>query len=131
MAAPFKPVCGYCGKTAQLVGGDTIYPRRDDLHHKKFWYCEPCKAWVGCKPNGSQPLGTLANQELRKFRIDAHKVFDPLWQATDSVFETRDDAYQWLAEQMGLAFQRTHFAMFNTHQCEQAISIVTKFIEEK
>lgn len=40
--------CPYCGKPAQLVGGDVIYPHREDLHEKKFWLCTPCNAYVGC-----------------------------------------------------------------------------------
>jgi len=74
----------YCRAAALLVSGAVLYPHREDLAELKFWQCEPCKAYVGCHRagvghgDGSKPLGTLANEELRRARNRAHAAFDPL-----------------------------------------------------
>ena len=71
--------CPYCEKVPELVTGDKVYPHRKDLYSKWFWRCEPCNAYVGCHPGTKNPLGTLANQELRAWRLQAHHAFDPIW----------------------------------------------------
>ena len=82
-----KVMCPYCVTRAVLVAGDYIYPNRPDLHSLNFWFCNECRAYVGChKKNpkmgyeGTEPLGKLANRELRVARMTAHRAFDPVWQ---------------------------------------------------
>lgn len=60
--------CDYCGKDAELVTGDVIYPHRSDLAPLKFWRCEDCEAYVGChkqhpkwSPNGDRSCGRKRN----------------------------------------------------------------------
>lgn len=60
------PTCPYCGKDSVLVNGHVIYPHRPDLLEKKFYWCKPCDAYVGCHPGTANPLGRLANAELRR-----------------------------------------------------------------
>ncbi len=59
-----------------------------------------CDAKVGCHPRTIIALGTLANKELRRWRILAHQKFDPLWQS--GVFSNRQAAYKWLSKAMRL-----------------------------
>lgn len=70
------PKCPYCKENAQQVQGDALYPHRPDLKQKTFYWCKPCDAYVGCHPGTTDPLGTLANKNLRFQRGLAHCAFD-------------------------------------------------------
>ncbi len=90
--------CNYCGRTAELVDGSAIYPRRPALAHKRFYRCLPCDAYVGCHDGTENPLGRLANAELRREKMRVHAAFDPLWK--DYGRRVRRRAYRWLAALM-------------------------------
>jgi hypothetical protein len=106
-----------------MVTGKTIYPRRKDLHGKFFYLCEPCKAYCGCHPSTNKPLGTLANEKLRKLRSMAHAAFDPKWQDGDM---RRRDAYEWLSDKMQIMYEDCHIGMFNEKQCWDVIEICNR-----
>lgn len=113
--------CPYCRNPAELVTGKEIYPNRQDLFDLNFWRCEPCGAYVGChkkQGDGSQPLGRLANAELRKAKTKAHAAFDPIWQGKEM---KRSDAYAWLAKQLGAPVARTHIGEFNVADCMRVV----------
>jgi hypothetical protein len=119
------PICPYCQNAAQLVLGGRIYPHRYDLAELQMWLCSRCNAWVGChKPSahsdGTVPFGRLANAELRGLKTQAHAAFDPLWKNHGI---TRDDAYAWLAEELGLAKDLTHIGMFDEDTCRRVIEL--------
>lgn len=119
--------CPYCNLDAHLVSGDTIYPHRPDLHHLHFWHCAPCGAYVGCHRGTERPLGGLANVELRLAKQQAHAAFDPLWKFhtwTDGYQTmTRDAAYEWLADQLGMSRADCHVGMFDVEQCQRVVEI--------
>lgn len=117
-SAAIHVFCDYCGQPAKLVNGDEIYQHRKDLHHKKFWDCISCDAWVGCHPNSIRPLGRLANATLRKAKKMAHESFDKLWRNGGM---TRSRAYAWLAERMELPEERCHIGMFDEYQCAEVL----------
>lgn len=121
-------ICPYCTGAAELVGGDTVYPHRPDLRSLKFWMCKPCRAYVGChKKNkkyghdGTQPLGRLANAELRRAKSRVHTLFDPLWQDGPM---SRKEAYAWLAGRMNIPVDECHIGMFDVPMCDRAVSIL-------
>lgn len=127
--------CPYCGQPPKMVTGEEIYPRLEHLHYKNFWSCPPCGAYVGChdpnprlKLNGTEPLGTLANAELRKARSAVHAAFDPLWKRKRM---NRTQAYQWLGQRMGLPPDQTHVACFNLVQCKLALNTINQYQEKK
>jgi hypothetical protein len=117
--------CPYCQGNAALVNGDDVYPARPDLHYKLFWACFPCAAWVGCHPNTAEPLGTLANAELRKLRSAAHAAFDPRWKSgkPGGIGKRRNREYQWLADQLGITVEQTHIGMFNAEMARRVVAI--------
>lgn len=117
------PICPYCNKPAKLVTGAAIYPHRKDLHHLKYWQCEPCGAYVGTHKDSKKnaPLGRLANAELRKAKCAAHAAFDPLWK--ERVFESRRAAYKWLAEKLGIESKRCHIGMFDVAMCHAVVKV--------
>lgn len=116
------PNCSYCFREAKLVTGNVIYPHRRDLHHRKFWLCPgSCHAWVGCHPGTDNPLGRLANAELRAAKQSVHAIFDPLWK---SGAMKRKDAYAWLAGRLGIHPGRCHVGEFTLEQCSAAVHII-------
>ena len=120
------PLCTHCLKPSLLVTGKKVYAHREDLHHLKFWECAPCGAFVGChRPNvgygdGTRPLGSPANAELRIARSKAHQVFDGMWKRQH---KARKAAYAWLSRELGLKPEETHIAMFDLKTCHKVISL--------
>lgn len=131
-----KPICGYCQHTAELVGGDVIYPHRPDLESKKFWRCVGCDAFVGCHgagavingntSDGTLPLGKLANPALRAAKSKAHASFDVLWIGESM---SRKQAYAWLSKAMGIPSQDCHIGMFSVGQCEEVVKHCDQYLE--
>lgn len=70
----------------------------------QFWGCSgypACDARVGAHPDG-KPMGTPANDELRRWRRAAHAVFDRLWKG-DGAEMSRAEAYAWIASASGVS----------------------------
>lgn len=74
--------------------------------------------------NGS--TSTPADDETRKARSEAHKVFDVLWKGT-STGVTRSTVYRSLAYYLDLPYDLTHIGMFSAGQCAQVMLFVTDF----
>lgn len=115
-----NPQCQYCGYISTLVKGDKIYPHLPKLHSKNYYLCSPCDAYVGCHPNTTDPMGCLANAELRKNKLLAHNCFDKLWKSGKM---TRSSAYKFLAGEMGIEAKDCHIGMFTVHQCKRVMAI--------
>ena len=118
---PISITCPYCRHPAMLVSGAVIYPTRADLAAKVFWACDPCQAWVGCHDGTQNPMGRLADAELRAAKIAAHAAFDPLWRGGSM---KRRDAYRWLADQLSMPPSRCHIGWFDLARCRQVVSAV-------
>lgn len=115
--------CQYCGNKAKKVMGNVIYPHRKSLWKQKFFHCAPCDAYVSChqRSNGKfKSMGQLANKELRRLRMLAHRHFDPLWMGGEM---SREQAYYWLAGQMGMTRSEAHIGKFNDDQCRMVVEI--------
>lgn len=124
-------ICPYCQKPAKLVTGREIYPHRGDLYQLRFWQCPPCDAYVGChKANrkhglkGQEPLGRLANAELRAAKSAAHREFDPLWK---DGYMDRGQAYAWLSEALGIPKGSCHIGMFDVPDCLRVVQAVQNY----
>jgi hypothetical protein len=117
---PMVFLCAYCGQKPELVSGKVIYPHRPDLYAKKFWNCEPCGAYVGCHPGTENPLGRLANAELRAAKQQAHAAFDPLWK--DKKMK-RKDAYYWLSKELGIPYGDAHIGHFDVELCKRTVEV--------
>lgn len=127
----YAPVvtCKYCGNPATLVKGDVIYPHRSDLYDLNFWQCEPCNAFVGChkkskrwNKTGTEPLGRLANAELRTAKSAAHKAFDPMWQSKRC---TRSDAYKLLSVLLKIQVEDCHIGNFDIETCNRVVELMS------
>lgn len=119
MNAPF---CPYCGELSKLVYGDVVYPHRGDLRNKPFYLCGPCKAWVGCHPGTTTPLGRLADAGLRKAKSAAHAAFDPFWRSGKM---SRGTAYAKLGDELGIPREEVHIGMMDAERCRRVVEICT------
>ena len=112
-------ICNYCGKEAEWVSNAEIYGKP---YGKSFmiWLCRPCGAYVSCHNNTKNPLGSLADTELRGLRIKAHAVFDKLWRKEHGTMK-RKEAYLWLKNQFG---REIHIGESDKKTCSQIISLL-------
>lgn len=134
------PACAECGRDANLVKGDIIYPHRPDLYELNFWKCM-CGAYVGCHKGGPgiKPLSRPALSYLRKARGYVHSVLDPIWQRADELplydpeseearikirKAARNRVYQWLAEQMEITREQCRTGEFDLEQCRTAYRLL-------
>ena len=60
--------CVYCKGKCEEVGGQRIWPSRDDLAKKRFLICWPCSAWVGINEETGRANGYPAKQHIRELR---------------------------------------------------------------
>lgn len=119
--------CPYCQQETHLVTGKLIYPHRYDLEDKQFYLCKPCDAYVGCHKGTNKPLGRLANAELRRYKIKAHALFDPVWKSGNM---PRAEAYKWLAESLNIPAKDCHIGEFDIELCKKVIEICKRKGEE-
>jgi hypothetical protein len=122
-------ICQYCNKEAKFVDSKAIYRKSYGM----IYLCKPCDAYVGAHEKSGEPLGTLANKELRTLRKIAHSAFDPLWKRKmakgTSKFKARNAGYAWLAEKMGIPLEDCHIAMLNEEQCCGLIELCEPYLE--
>lgn len=140
------PICPYCERPAILRDSECVYNRSYGM----IWICVQCQAWVGVHKGTTKPLGRLANKELRDWKIKAHAVFDPLWEAKYKhrlaggasksgrpggahykKAYARGSAYKWLAGEMGIDSKQCHIGMFDVEQCKQVVVICSKYYKPK
>ena len=120
--------CPFCRSSVSLIDSAQVFGRSYGF----IYLCDSypnCDARVRCHPGSIKPLGTLADQELRRWRSLVHRKFDPLWQS--GVFSSRQAAYKWLSKVMKLSLERTHVAMFNIRQCQRAIACIEVFTRSR
>ena len=127
--------CRYCHQPPLLLRfGDDGYPYKQE--YGPIWVCTPCKAWVGCHPGTENPLGGLANAELRAAKQAAHAVFDPLWmrkirKENCSKGVARRAGYKWLSEQLGIPYEKTHIGYMNLEQCRQVVEVCSNLYKKE
>lgn len=124
---PIPKKCRYCGSSVVFTSNAEIYGK--EYGNGKCYLCRNCKAFVGVHTGTNIPLGTLANDELRKARKQAHNLFDKLWKEPTRIM-TRFNAYKWLSKKMNLKQSDTHIALFEIEQCKTVIELVKNKIGE-
>ena len=60
---------------------------------------------------------------MRRWRNSAHALFDPLWQSGRM---SRSQAYEWLAEKMGLTKPHCFIGGFTEAQCKAMVEICAR-----
>lgn len=112
--------CRYCGEHVDLVCNSEIYNGRSYGDWPYAYLCSGCRAYVGLHPDTDIPLGTLANDLLRKDRNSSKDMFHKLKEKRGF---SRTLAYEWLAGRMGISVAECHFGWFEHEQCGQALRI--------
>ena len=115
------PICPYCGKQSVCIDSAEVYGRS----YGWMWICRPCDAYVGCHKPGKQPLGRLANKELREAKKEAHAAFDPLFRYNGK----RKEGYRWLAQQLGMTKAECHIGMFDVAECRAVVEACRSYQE--
>ena len=106
--------CGECG--APMVLRESRYG--------PFYGCSrfpECRGSHGAHRDTGKPLGTPADRETKKARIEAHRAFDALWRSRKM---TRTQAYQWMREAMGLDKDGAHIGLFTKEQCVRLVALI-------
>lgn len=131
-------LCPYCFEQARLADSAEVYGGRS---YGRIWLCRnypDCDAYVGVHDGTEEPKGRLANADLRQAKIEAHRVFDPLWRGAPDLYTlpeegperkkairriqraARNRAYAWLAEQMGIPKNECHIGWMDLERCREA-----------
>lgn len=107
-------LCPYCGSSTRVVDEVYIYGR---TYKDRLMVCcknfPQCDSYVGTHEDG-EPLGRLANKELRQWKKKAHDSFDKLWK--DKKMK-RGQAYAALSKHLGIHGDYTHIGMFKIETC--------------
>ena len=88
--------CPYCGSLATLRPASAIHGLSDISAGTYLYVCRrwpACDAYVTAGRRTKQPLGTLANGDLRHKRILAHHA---LHSVQAQLGMSRDQSYRWL-----------------------------------
>lgn len=110
--------CPYCQEDSILVHSSEIYGK--GKNYGMMWACFPCGAWVGCHGDTDRALGRLADRTLREAKKAAHAWFDPLWKKTT---RSRNKAYKWLAETLGISGRVCHIGYMDVEQCREVVRV--------
>lgn len=128
-------VCPYCGTHTILKDSKEVYSKS----YGNIFCCPECKSYVGVHKETDEALGRLADSELRKWKIEAHKYFNPLYKdkiinKVHSVYipktSNRKKAYAWLASQMRIKVEACHIGYFGINHCKKVIEICKPIIEK-
>ena len=109
-------ICPYCGSKPELIDSAEVY---NGTSYGKMFICRPCDAYVSCH------VGT----ELRQLKIEAHEVFDIIWQ--QKYKRGRYQAYYWLSKQLQRPFDFTHIGMMDEDTCRKTITICKQYLFQK
>lgn len=121
--------CPYCGSPVVYRTADGIY--HENKNNTMLYVCShypKCDAYIRANPQTGKPMGTLANSELRALRTEAHHYFDYLYKEG---YMSRNDAYHWLADFIGVPHSKAHIGYWGEYYCNQVIERCKKLIEHR
>lgn len=73
--------CPYCGSRAYLRPSSVVYGDHTDDEEAKLYVCArypACDAYVAAHKDTLLPMGTLADRNLRRKRMEAHSALNRL-----------------------------------------------------
>lgn len=110
-------ICPYCHVPTEYKNSIEVY----GVDYGMIYYCPQCGAYVGVHKGTDRAKGRLANAELRRCKIEAHRYFDELYKRG---LMKRREAYKWLSDQLGLPPEYTHIGMFNPETCAKVAVVI-------
>lgn len=120
--APIPTSCRYCHGKVICVQNYVIYGRNYG-EWPWVYVCEKCNARIGLHPRTNIPLGTIADDELRRKRGEAKELFLFM---KDRFNLSRDEAYAQLSVLLKKPPEETHFGMFELIDCTNAIRLLSE-----
>lgn len=123
-------ICPYCGAQALLREGSFLF---DKPYINHLYVCvryPECDAYVAAHDGTKRPMGSLANEALRKKRLLAHQHFDQLWKGASPVF-TRKQAYNWLGDKLGGHIRRMHIGRMGEGMCDLVVREAKRVIRAR
>lgn len=117
--------CPYCHAPAVRRYARSLFGDAAREPNALYYVCSrypTCNAYVSAHKKSGLPMGTLADPELRRKRIQAHHAFEQLWKSGPL---TKKEAYRWLQDALGLSEDQAHIACFSHYQCDKLISLCT------
>jgi len=117
--------CNLCGGKVEYTTNAEIYGRT--YGSGKCYLCRNCKAYVGThEKRPTEAFGILANDEMRKWKIKCHSLFDGLWQfkADNKRRQYRSKCYEALAEALNITKEDCHFGYFDLDMLKKAYLIL-------
>jgi hypothetical protein len=121
---PAPTVCRYDGAPVEILHHVEVYGR---VYGEWPWMyvCTECEARCGMHPFTAIPLGTIADDELRKVRTSCKPVFERLWKSGRM---DRSKAYAWLAKQLGIDVEACHWGLFEVDTCLRARDLCRELV---
>jgi len=119
--------CPYCGAQAQLRPASALGKTSPVYKEKRFYVCARypfCDAYVEAHAASGRPMGSLANQSLRRKRRDAHIALERLRQQGGM---TKSETYRWLQVQMGIPAEDAHIGKFSEYRCDEVVRLCARF----
>jgi hypothetical protein len=115
-----------CSLNIQFVNNKCVYGQEfGDWPY--IYFCNDCRASVGCHPGTDIPLGRMADRATRALRSKAHLAFDKLW---NGGLMTRTKAYAWLAAQLEIEHSQCHISWLSMDQLRKVAVLSTAFLEQ-
>jgi hypothetical protein len=109
--------CPFCKKEALWCENKAIYGRNYGASYMCYW-CKNCDAYVSCHNNSKTPMGTMANNETRKWRMKAHEHIDSVWKNGE---KSRKKVYKQLAHQFG---KEIHIGSADIEMCKKILETI-------
>ena len=113
-------ICPYCGAQALLREGSFLF---ENPFIKYLYVCvryPECDTYVAAHEDTKKPMGSPANEALRKKRQLAHQHFDRLWKGSSPVF-SRKQAYNWLNDKFGGHMRHMHIGSMSEGMCDLVV----------
>jgi hypothetical protein len=118
-------ICNLCNGDVEYISNASIYGR---TYGSGYCYrCRNCRAYVGTHERRPKiAFGILANEEMRKWKMKCHGVFDNLWQSRNESERQRyrKKYYEKLAEKLNIQPESCHFGYFDLTTLKQAYEIL-------
>lgn len=121
--------CPYCRSSAHLRPASLVYGDHAEDPNAKLYVCDrypACDAYVAAHRDTLLPMGTLADRQLRRKRMEAHSSMDRL---VRSGLMNRKQVYRWLQLQMGLPESEMHIGKFSEFRCQKVIELCNSFLQ--
>lgn len=123
-------VCPYCHSRmiVKKIGDlDPLSPKADQLICVCEHYYDTCTCSVKVKMKKGKMLmlGVPADENLKSLRTEAHYYLDYL---VDFNILQKNDAYQWLANNIGILDGQMHFSMLREERCRNAIRLIIEVL---